>query len=142
MNQQEVSVTKGVYVLTIDLKRQKQIKIGSLGQITFESGTYVYVGSAQNGLENRIKRHLSKNKKTFWHIDYFLKSGDSVISKVLIKVSPKSMECEIARSIAKDEKGIPHFGSSDCKCESHFFKVKDVQNLLSHLKSDFDMVEI
>ncbi len=133
---------KGIYVLTIDLKSQKNIKIGSLGKIKFEAGTYVYVGSAQNGLENRIKRHLSKNKKTFWHIDYFLKGGDSDISKVLIKESPKSMECEVASAIAKNEEGIPHFGSSDCKCESHFFKVKDIQVLLDRLKSEFNMVEI
>lgn len=135
-------VEKGVYVLTINLKNKRKIKIGALGEIAFESGTYAYVGSAQNGLENRIKRHLSKNKKTFWHIDYFLKSEDSEISKIFVKASPKSTECEIARSIAKNEEGIPHFGSSDCDCESHFFKVKDVQNLLDHLKSDFDMVEI
>ncbi len=133
---------KGVYVLVIDLKNKKQIKVGSLGEITFESGTYAYVGSAQNGLENRIKRHLSQNKKTFWHIDYFLKSGDSTVSKIFIKESPKTMECEIARSISEYESGIPHFGSSDCDCESHFFKVKDVQNLLNHLKSDFGMVEV
>lgn len=95
--------------------------IGSLGFVEFLPGTYVYVGSAMNSLGARIKRHLGKDKKIFWHIDYFLDSDGVKIEKVLYKESNKKQECEIARSI----KGNPvkNFGSSDCDCKSHLFRV-------------------
>ncbi len=54
---------KGVYCLIIKVKTDIIQKIGALGKIKFDKGIYVYVGSAQNNLKKRIKRHLSKNKK-------------------------------------------------------------------------------
>ncbi|NOQ37998.1 DUF123 domain-containing protein, partial [archaeon] len=65
---------KGVYVLIVKVDKDIQEKIGALGKIRFCRGTYAYVGSAQNGLEKRIARHLSKKKSLFWHIDYLLNS--------------------------------------------------------------------
>lgn len=131
---------KGVYVLVLKLKRSMQIKVGKLGVIDFEGGCYIYVGSAQNGLDRRLKRHKSKHKKLFWHIDYFLNESESEISNIMIKESQKSVECEIAQFISKEAKDIPNFGSSDCKCRSHFFKVEDA-DLLKILKRKFDLIE-
>jgi len=59
---------KGTYILVIDLRKNSEIQIGSLGYILFNRGFYFYVGSAMgtaNSLENRVKRHLSStnNKK-------------------------------------------------------------------------------
>ncbi|MFP4052091.1 MAG: GIY-YIG nuclease family protein, partial [Thermoplasmata archaeon] len=64
---------KGIYTLVIELKEDKVIEVGAIGNIDFDKGYYVYVGSAQNGLEARIERHLSDEKKIHWHIDYLLK---------------------------------------------------------------------
>ena len=64
---------KGCYCLTIHLNNTKRIKVGKLGNINFKKGYYVYVGSAMNSLESRIKRHLIDEKKLHWHIDYLLK---------------------------------------------------------------------
>jgi Uri superfamily endonuclease len=117
---------KGVYVLTISVNKDAVIKVGSLGKIVFQKGLYVYVGSAQSNLEERIKRHLRKTKKRFWHIDYLLCKRFVKVETVLYKAVGKSEECEIARSLSRDG-GIPikNFGCSDCDCVSHLFMLKD-----------------
>jgi len=38
-----------------------------------------------NGLENRINRHLRKEKKMHWHIDYLLASENAKIARVFVK---------------------------------------------------------
>ena len=65
---------KGSYILVIELKEEKIIQIGKLGKIHFKKGFYVYIGSALNGLEQRITRHLIK-EKTFFKM-YFTKLAD------------------------------------------------------------------
>lgn len=115
---------KGVYILVIRVSKNLQLNIGSLGKIFFLKGFYVYVGSAQSQLEKRIKRHLSKRKRIFWHIDYFLNSRYAKIIKVLCKNAKKEEECRVAREIKKIGVPIPRFGSSDCGCISHLFQIK------------------
>lgn len=112
---------KGIYLLCIYVEKDINIKIGALGKINFKEGFYVYVGSAQNNLEKRIKRHLSKNKKIHWHIDYMLSNKNVKIYDVLYKKSDKSEECIIANNIEGFK--IKNFGSSDCKCYSHLIKI-------------------
>ncbi|MEW6202612.1 MAG: GIY-YIG nuclease family protein [bacterium] len=125
---------KGIYVLIIAVDKNIQPKIGSLGKINFEQGIYAYVGSAQNNLEKRIARHLSKSKNKFWHIDYLLGSRAAKIVKVSYKKSGKSEECRIAHELAKTQTQIPNFGCSDCTCKSHLFKIRDENTLNSELK--------
>jgi Uri superfamily endonuclease len=60
----------GVYVLLIWVKIKTTIRIGKLGPLMFGRGLYFYVGRALKGLEARIEKHLRRNKKHFWHIDY------------------------------------------------------------------------
>lgn len=54
---------KGSYILVIQLKEDQKIQIGKLSRIHFSKGLYVYIGSALNGLEQRLNRHLRKGKK-------------------------------------------------------------------------------
>lgn len=110
---------KGSYILVIKLKEKKSIQIGKLGKIIFEKGFYVYVGSALNGLEQRINRHLRTNKKKHWHIDYFLDFTN--IIDIIYKESLTKEECNIAIELDKYLASIPGFGCSDCKCKSHLF---------------------
>ena len=63
---------KGSYILLFLLPNSKEISIGKLGRLLFKKGVYLYVGSAMNGLEQRIQRHLRTEKKIHWHIDYLL----------------------------------------------------------------------
>lgn len=124
---------KGSYVLIIKLDENKNIKVGSLGKVNFRRGYYLYVGSALNGLEKRIRRHLSKNKKMHWHIDYLLMEGDVV--DVYIKIGNTKEECEIARRFSEKYPSIEGFGSSDCKCGSHLFFSDDKEDLIEMAKS-------
>jgi len=109
---------KGAYVLLIELEEDSPIKVGKLGKIFFKKGFYVYVGSALNGLEQRIERHKRSDKKFHWHIDYLLKYAE--IKNVFYKESIKKEECEISKKFEKFET-ISGFGCSDCKCNSHLF---------------------
>ena len=112
---------KGIYLLLIYLKKDSKIKVGSLGKIDFKKGYYIYVGSAQNSLEHRIKRHMSKNKKKFWHIDYLLLNKNAKIIDIFYKEAKKSEECKTASKLLKILTPIEKFGCSDCKCKSHLF---------------------
>jgi len=116
---------KGIYVLLISISKGISVNVGALGTVTFEKGLYAYVGSAQSGLEKRVERHLGRAKRKFWHIDYLLDSVGVKVLKVFWAEALKLEECQISRKIA--ERGIPirGFGSSDCRCESHLFKLRD-----------------
>ncbi len=120
---------KGIYVLIIKVNSDINVKIGSLGKIKFERGIYAYVGSAQNNIEKRISRHLLKHKKRFWHIDYLLDNKFTEIINSFYKEVSKDEECAAANELAKTEITIPKFGSSDCECKSHLFKIKNLQNI-------------
>ncbi len=115
---------KGIYCLKIRVKNGARVRIGSLGELFFEKGSYVYVGSAMSGLENRIARHLRNEKKLHWHIDYLLSDKCARITQVLAKEAGKIEECATAEKIARIGEGIKDFGCGDCKCISHLFKIK------------------
>ena len=105
--------------------------MGSLGNIEFKSGYYAYVGSALGGLKQRLKRHLKKDKKKRWHIDYLLELAN--IEGVFVWQSKKAIEDKIACKLKKKFDYIDGFGSSDSRCESHLFYSKDKNKLLSAL---------
>jgi len=114
---------KGVYILLLNVGKNLRLKIGSLGKMNFDKGKYAYVGSAQNNLEKRIERHMSKNKKKFWHIDYLLDNKSTKIVDTFYKKSGKSEECRIADKLGKTELPVLKFGCSDCNCKSHLFRI-------------------
>lgn len=110
------------YIVIFNLKSNRTISVGALGNIEFERGFYVYVGSAKRALAKRIERHASKTKKLHWHIDYLSLEADYVTSR--LSVLP---ECDLAKEVEKlGGKGIPKFGCSDCKCKSHLFFFKEL----------------
>jgi Uri superfamily endonuclease len=120
---------KGSYILVILLEREKIIKIGSLRNIIFSKGFYLYIGSAMGNtgsstLLNRVKRHFLNisEKKLHWHIDYLLADKSSLIAKLYLIPSIQSLECIVAQELLeKCDNFIKNFGSSDCNCISHLF---------------------
>jgi Uri superfamily endonuclease len=127
---------KGSYCLCIKVNKNIKIEIGSLGSINFSPSKYIYIGSALNGLEPRIKRHINTSngntKAIHWHIDYLLSNHYVKLESIYIKESSKKEECEIAAKIS--QKGIPimSFGCSDCNCKSHLYEVRDFESLNSY----------
>jgi Uri superfamily endonuclease len=110
---------KGCYILIIELKEDKSIQIGKIGDKFFKKGFYAYIGSALNGLEQRINRHCRTGKKIRWHIDYLLQHGK--IIKIFYKENDKKEECRIAKKFEERLFSVSIFGCSDCKCNSHLF---------------------
>jgi len=129
-------VSKGTYCLCIRVDRIITVEVGAIGINEFQTGYYIYVGSALRSLEARIRRHLNTSKglptAVHWHIDYLLREDWANIEAVYTLSSDKKMECSIASTISKRGLPIKRFGSSDCHCDSHLFKVEDY-NLLSEL---------
>lgn len=114
----------GSYILIIAIRRKKQVQTGALGLLWFRKGYYCYSGSALQHLHHRIKRHMKKNKKSHWHIDYLTKTADSVKSYVIYNT--EKLECSIAGEIKSiSDQEIKGFGSSDCGCMSHLHYFKD-----------------
>jgi len=125
---------RGSYLLVMELKNDEVISVGKLGEINFNKGYYVYTGSALNGLDQRIQRHLRKHKKTHWHIDYFLKQTN--IIDAFYKENKTREECIIARKFEKELISVPDFGCSDCTCKSHLFygSYKEIMNTIDNLE--------
>jgi len=113
-------MAKGIYQLLIHLPENISVVIGKKGRFRFPKGYYVYTGSALNGLEKRIGRHLKKNKKHFWHIDYLLDFAS--IKEVYFFTNSKLEECALnLKMLGKPDAKIimPKFGASDCRCPAH-----------------------
>ncbi len=123
----------GSYILLIELDEDNTIQVGKLGKIFFKKGFYLYVGSALNGLEQRIQRHLRNNKKIHWHIDYLLSYARTI--EVFYKGSKSRYECKLANKLENLEP-ISGFGCSDCKCKTHLFygSKKEVDETIKKLK--------
>ena len=121
---------KGTYCLIIHVKNNSNISIGKLDKIKFKKGYYIYVGSALNSLNTRIKRHLSENKKIHWHVDYLLNSEKSKILDVIYVESSNKWECVVAQELTEIGTGVRGFGCSDCKCDSHLFYLKQPEKAL------------
>ena len=120
---------KGIYVLVISISKDVNLNIGALGNVHFEKGLYSYVGSAQNNLEERVKRHLEKEKRVFWHIDYLLNDNTARILRVYYEPAKRIEECRISNKIGQTGIPVKGFGSSDCKCTAHLFKIEDIDFL-------------
>ncbi len=113
-------MTPGIYHLLIHLPRDTTVQVGKLGSFRFPAGYYVYTGSALNGLEPRIARHLRRRKRLHWHIDYLLQH--SRVVDVITYRTTERLECQFNQKIlALSGCKIPvkNFGSSDCNCPSH-----------------------
>lgn len=144
-------IKRGCYILVIFLEKEEHIRVGALGGINFSPGHYYYVGSAMNGLSQRISRHKRKHKNKHWHIDYLLEYGeiaDALIFETSESNSEKGLRKRLSTFIARSGQGavhnqinirtecliamtltaipgisatVPRFGSSDCRCAAHLF---------------------
>jgi Uri superfamily endonuclease len=114
----------GTYILILELENDKRIQIRKLGWFRFPTGYYAYVGSAlgPGGLAGRLKHHLHPGKKLHWHLDYFRKKA--VLVEIWVREDKRTLEHKWASALGKlDGVIVPAagFGSSDCKCSTHFY---------------------
>ena len=126
---------EATYILVINVSEDLKIRVGRLGEESFKKGNYIYIGSARGCLETRLQRHLRKEKRIFWHIDYLLKNQKVKILQIW--TIDKKVECQTAEVFYQDpttEIIKKSFGSSDCKCVTHLFFVKNKKQIESILK--------
>ena len=131
---------KGNYILLMAVDHAMRVSIGRLGVMKFVPGYYAYVGSAMLGIENRVRRHLRKEKKLFWHIDYLREKARVV--EVHQAESRENMECRIAVMLSRRLESVPRFGSSDCKCTSHLLYDPDLITMRSAIQAVFAIADM
>jgi Uri superfamily endonuclease len=101
----------------IELVRARTVRVGALGAFVFPAGRYVYTGSALRNLEARIARHLSRDKRLRWHIDYLLAAPGARVVRVRRAADG---ECEL-NGATRGTVIVAGFGAGDCcsGCGSH-----------------------
>ncbi|WP_297983533.1 DUF123 domain-containing protein [uncultured Methanobrevibacter sp.] len=126
------------------MNKSDKIKVGHLypEAYKFKKGYYVYIGSAMNSLIPRIKRHLSEEKKLHWHVDYLLKSENSVVREVLFNISEEKIECDLAEIISKEGEEIKDFGCSDCNCNSHLIYFKRKKDSVKSIEKAYNQIDM
>lgn len=117
MNADVIHYSLATYQLFIDLAQPLRVRIGKLGEFDFPAGNYVYTGSARRNLEARIARHLRREKRLRWHIDYLLAAPGVTVTRVR---RSDVAECALNQATAGSVP-VPGFGASDCRqgCGSH-----------------------
>lgn len=114
---------KGIYCLVFK-NPGCTIRVGALGDVTFQEGWHIYIGSAlgSGGLQ-RLCRHISlsrlHDRRPKWHVDYLLTNADFSLSYAVYAFTQDRLECGLAGEL--NTGGIPKFGCSDCDCMSHLF---------------------
>ena len=109
---------RGSYLLLMRLEEPCRIPVGSLGEVDFKAGYYVYIGSAMKNLTARVTRHQRRRKTMHWHVDYLRQQASEVVPLPIR--SSRRLECELARAFGGLLKPVvPGFGCSDCSCRTH-----------------------
>ena len=120
---QELPRNPGTYILVVEMREAREVAVGRLGRWVFPAGWYLYVGSALGGLAGRVGRHLRREKRLHWHIDYLLAHG--TVQEVWYRVGAERRECALAQRLAAlpgAERYPPRFGASDCRCPGHLVR--------------------
>jgi Uri superfamily endonuclease len=119
--------TPGIYALALRIDVSNTIQIGRLGNFTFSTGDYLYLGSARGpgGIAARIRRHLRDDSETqrHWHIDWLWEIAHP--TGLIWSHAINTRECEWAIILKPFvSRGPSRFGASDCRCEGHLLRLK------------------
>jgi Uri superfamily endonuclease len=122
-NLHEAPRESGTYAIIFYCRLTAPVCIGRLGILHLHPGWYVYLGSAlgTGGLRSRLKHHCGVVEKPHWHLDYVHHHLD--IKEIWFQTGNRKKECAWAQYfLGRQGVAVPlrRFGSSDCKCRSHF----------------------
>ncbi len=132
----------GCYQLIMHLSEDSRFDIGRRKKLPFPAGFYVYTGSHQKSLDKRLARHVKRQKKMHWHIDYLTTRPAIAIREILIYPGSRA-ECRINREFMAFSGGEvlqPNFGNGDCRhhCDSHLIYLPELpEKLLSGWTAQF-----
>ena len=120
------------YVLVLEKSNSSPVALRK-EVIFMKRGIYLYVGSAKRGMQARLARHLRKEKRLFWHIDYVTSRPDVTVKAIFLS---GRKECATLNEVSR--LGVffgRRLGASDCRCPSHFIHVprKGLKKVMSML---------
>lgn len=117
----------GSYLLVLRLSKQRPIRVGALGVVTFPPGLYVYSGSAMGpgGLRARLGRHWRGGSRRRWHVDYLREQAP--VAAAAFVTGRERAECRWAALLAGLGGAMvcAGFGASDCRCPAHLVHLQD-----------------
>ena len=123
----ELPKSRGCYVIVLRLRQRAGISVGRFGVLSFEPGYYCYVGSAfgPGGLRARLGRHIKGAARQRWHVDYLRAASEPI--QLWFQTQSESREHAWAEALGTGSvfRGIPKFGTSDCRCHTHLFHSPD-----------------
>ncbi len=147
---QRIPSLPGYYLLIFRIYRKLTITTRGNKVFSLNPGIYVYIGSAYGpgGLRSRIMRHLRRNKKVFWHVDYLTTNNYvELVGFVIINItSRKSIDLEnfLSKQMQKYLEPILGFGCSDKRkdishlyyCRRNFLEcLRIIDKILSSIKN-------
>ncbi|NPA47947.1 MAG: DUF123 domain-containing protein [Thermococci archaeon] len=128
---------RGAYLLIIRLGDETTVRTRAR-EFHLRPGYYVYVGSAMNSLEARVRRHMSRHghKRLHWHIDYLLERAE-VLEAILIP-SEERIEERLSDAVSRLGNAVEGFGASDLRVSSNLYRFDEhpedlLMNLLSSM---------
>ncbi len=116
------TMDRGSYLLIIHLPRDSTIRTKGK-EFFLRRGFYIYVGSAMRNLKSRIGRHLRREKKKHWHIDFLLEKA-RIVEVVAIPSSVR-LEEELSLCVARYGEPVEGFGSSDTGVPSNLYRFEE-----------------
>ncbi len=127
----ELPSEKGLYIIGFHVQSFSTFIAGK--QRFFNDGYIIYVGSAGNGFNKRVLRHLTSKRKK-WHIDYISQAIASMPSFICLVKGGFGVELEdrLASRLAHLFTPIGMLGSSDAN-EPHLFYTNDMEMILEFL---------
>jgi Uri superfamily endonuclease len=130
MNGADWPAKPGTYALLIDVANPLKLTVGRLGSIGLPPGCYAYLGSAHGpgGLRSRLSRHVRRNRRRHWHIDYLMEIAP--VSYVYYQAHVERLECQWSQrllGLSGAQAPAFGFGSSDCRqgCLAHLIRLPD-----------------
>jgi Uri superfamily endonuclease len=128
-----VDSNAGLYFLLIRLPRRVRLSVRKK-VYSLPAGYYVYTGSAQRYLRQRIHRHCSRKKKKHWHIDYLLDHAVVVAVRIMADVQQKDEPRYAGEwALLADGIPVPKFGAGDSPAVSHLAWFKTRKKITSAL---------
>lgn len=115
----------GYYALVIRLDKEITVRTRGGRRFLLKPGLYVYIGSARGpgGVKARVERHMRRDKKPFWHIDYVTINPASRIMAVVSVPDPGiDVESRLAAELSEKLVPVKGFGASDKRRDtSHLY---------------------
>jgi len=129
----ELPNERGLYIIGFRTQGFSTFIAGK--QHFFNDGYIIYVGSAGNGFNKRVLRHLTSKRKK-WHIDYISQAIVSMPSFICLIKGKFGVELEdrLASRLAHLFTPVGMLGSSDAS-EPHLFYTDNMEMVLEFLYS-------